>query len=265
MKNKQRALLSCVAVLAVAVLAGLSIMITDKDNEPHNALYAEDRPTIDEVMKSTGDYVRSHKSLFAEATDSLKTLHHPGNLVAARIGDVSLSISELEFRKGLSASVNPAKETRHAVFNELIEEKIILNEAVRKGLVPTAEEIEVFLDRELEESKTDPEYRENIDKLINSWDISENEYWQKYEWYNVFRIIAIDKVYKDVLSKAEEAGEFSRILNSDNASEVMKKQDARKSYWERYRLQLKKKTEIKVNNEFAHELKVDRDEWYLSQ
>ena len=63
MKNKQRALLSCVAVLAVAVLAGLSIMITDKDDEPHNALYAEDRPTIDEVMKSTGDYVRSHKSL----------------------------------------------------------------------------------------------------------------------------------------------------------------------------------------------------------
>ncbi|MDD2556561.1 MAG: hypothetical protein PHN17_09560 [Syntrophaceticus sp.] len=266
MKNKHRALLICVTVLAVTVFVGLSIMITDKDdNEQNNALYAEDHPTIDDVMKSTGDYVRNNKSLFEEATNSLKTVRHPDNLVAAQIGDVSLTISELEFRKGLSAAGNPAKGTLHTVFNELIEEKIILNEAVQKGLAPTTEEIEVFLARELEESKTNPEYRENIDKLIKSWSISEDEYWQKYEWYNAFRMITIDKVYKDVISEAEKTGKIPRIVSDDSASEVLKKQEAHESYWGQYTMKLKKEADIKVIDEFANELNVERDKWYLSE
>jgi hypothetical protein len=265
MKNKYRALLLCVTVLAVTVFVGLSIMITDKNNEQNNVLYAEDHPSVDDIMKSTGDYVRNHKSSFEEAVESLKTVYHPDNLVAARIGDVSLTISELEFRKGLSDSVNPAKGTHQAVFNGLIEEKIILNEAVQKGLVPTTEEIKVFLDRESEESKTNPEYQEIVDKLIKSWGISEDEYWQKYEWYNAFRIIVIDKVYKDVISKAEETGKIPRIANNDSASEVLNKQDAHKSYWDQYKMKLKKEADIKVNNKYAGEFNIDQDKWYLSQ
>lgn len=265
MKNKYKALLICITVLTVTVLVGLSIMIADQDNEQNNALYAEDQPTADDVMKSTGDYVRNNKSLFAEATASVKTVRHPDHLVAAQIGNVSLTISELEFRKGLAAASNPAKKTLHTVFNELIEEKIILNEAVQNELVPTTEEIEVFLARELEESKTNPEYRESIDKLIKSWDITEDEYWQKYEWYNAFRMITLDKVYKDVISKAEKTGEIPQIANNDSASEALKKQDAHNSYWNQYTMKLKKEADIKATNEFANELNVDQDKWYLAE
>lgn len=51
--------------------------------------------------------------------------------MVAQIGDVPLTISELEFRKGLYASVNPAKGTND-IFNELVENKIFINEAVQK-------------------------------------------------------------------------------------------------------------------------------------
>jgi hypothetical protein len=136
MENKYAKLLKCAVVFVIIILAVLSIMITgvinDKDNEQNNALYAKDRPTLDDVFESTGEYVRNHKNLLKEATKSLKTFKYPDHLVVAQIGDVPLTISELEFRKGLYASVNPAKGTND-IFNELVENKIFINEAVQRG------------------------------------------------------------------------------------------------------------------------------------
>jgi hypothetical protein len=42
-----------------------------------------------------------------------------GKSCFAQIGDVSLAISELEFKKGLTAAGNLAEGTLHTVFNEL--------------------------------------------------------------------------------------------------------------------------------------------------
>ena len=267
MENKQVTLLRCIGVLVITVfLVGLSIVLTDKDNEQNNVHYAEDHPTVDDVLKSSGEYVRNHKNLFDDATKSLKTFNHPDHFVVAWIGEVPLTISELEFRKGLQASVNPAQGKLNAVFNELVEEKILINEAVHKGLLPTNAEIDEFLSIHKEKYKSDPEYRDGVNKLIQSWDISEDEYWQEYEWYNAFRIIVIEKVYKDMISGAKKAGKLSEIRTTDNDSEVMKKQETAKSCWEQYKMELKKKANVKVNNDFANqeEYKVDQDKWYLS-
>jgi len=267
MENKYAKLLKCAVVFVIIILAVLSIMITgvinDKDNEQNNALYAKDRPTLDDVFESTGEYVRNHKNLLKEATKSLKTFKYPDHLVVAQIGDVPLTISELEFRKGLYASVNPAKGTND-IFNELVENKIFINEAVQRGLLPTNAEIDEFLSIHKEKYKSDPEYRDGVDKLIQSWGISEDEYWQEYEWYNAYQIIVMDKVYKDVISEAENKSKLPIIRIGDNNSEVMKKQELQKSYWVQYTMKLKKQADVKVNNKFVNELNFDPNKWYSS-
>lgn len=72
------------------------------------------------------------------------------------------------------------------------------------------------------------------------WGISEDEYWQEYEWYNAYQIIVMDKVYKDVISEAENKSKLPIIGIGDNNSEVMKKQELQKSYWVQYTMKLKK-------------------------
>lgn len=267
MENKHANFLKCAVVFIIIILAGLSIMITvvinDKDNGQNNVLYAKDCQTLDDVFKSTGEYVRNHKNLFKEATKSVTTFRYPDHLVVAQIGDVPLTISELEFRKGIYVSVNPAKGTND-IFNELVENKIFINEAVQKGLLPTNAEIDEFLSIHKEKYKSDLGYRDGVDKLIQSWGISEDEYWQEYEWYNAYQIIVIDKVYKDVISEAEHKSELPITGTSDNSSEVMKKQELQKSYWHQYTMELKKQADVKVNNNFANELSLDPNKWYSS-
>lgn len=250
------------AVILTVLLAGVSIVIYP---EQKNFLYAEERPTVENVIKTTGQFVRSHKDLLKKSVESLKNLEQPTDQIAAWIEGVPLTVGELEFRKGLNKSLNPSFES-HVVFNVLAEEKILLNEAIKRKVVPVSEEINEFLAKEKEEYKSNPNYRAAVDLLIKEWGLSEAEYWDDYEWYNAFRIIMIDKLYKAVIKEAEEAGLVPKSSGTSDADEMLEDQKAKESYWNHFKLELKRRANVQFNQNipFLEEMKFDREKWYLS-
>ncbi|AFV11962.1 hypothetical protein Tph_c17590 [Thermacetogenium phaeum DSM 12270] len=164
-----------------------------------------------------------------------------------------LTVGELEFRKGLAASSGPVLEKR--AVNVLFEEKVLLNEALKRKMLHTPEEVDAYLAWEKKEYQTNPEYRAGVDLMIKEWRLSETEYWEEYEWYNAFRITMCDKLYKAVIKEAEEAGQ---LLKPDKSGVITPEiREARESYWNRYTLELKRKANVLVDQDVVKELKFD--------
>lgn len=253
------------AVLTV-LLAGMSIAIYPEQKN----LRAQEYSTTQDALKCTGKFIRSHKDLLHRAAQSLKNFDQPEDQIVAWIEGIPLTVGELEFRDGLRKSINPSSDSQVA-FNILAEEKILLNEAVKRNVIPTSKEINEFLAKEKEEYGSNPDYRSDVDLLIKEWEISEAEYWEDYEWYNAFRIIMIDKLYEDVIKEAATAGLLPKednVENSDisSATAVQQKQKAKESYWNRFKLELKRRAKVRFNKDLPslQELKLDPEKWYLS-
>jgi len=249
------------AVMAALILAGISLAVSpvQKSGLPgqEKAVDAE-KPkitTAEEAIKASGQFVRSHKDLLKRAVQSLKNIEQPPDQIAAWIEAAPLTVSELEFRKGLAASAGPALEKR--AVNVLFEEKVLLNEALKRKILPTPEEVDALLAWEKKEYQINPEYRAGVDLIIKEWELSETEYWEEYEWYNAFRITMCDKLYKAVIEEAEEAGQLPKLDSSGVIAPEIQK--ARDSYWNRYTLDLKKKADVLVNQGVVKELKFDRN------
>ncbi len=252
----------CMAAIMMAlILAGISLAVSPAQKSvfpgQENAVYAEKpkNTRAEETIKASGQFVRSHKDLLKRAVQSLKNIEQPPDQIAAWIEAVPLTVGELEFRKGLAASAGPALEKR--AVDVLFEEKVLLNEALKRKILPTPEEVDAFLAWEKKEYQTNPEYRAVVNLILKEWGLSEAEYWEEYEWYNAFRITMCDKLYKAVIKEAEEAGQ---LLKPDSSGVITPEvQEARESYWNRYTLELKKKADVLVNQGVVKELKFDRN------
>lgn len=139
------------------------------------------------------------------------------------------------------ASVN---DTIHT----LIDEKIIFDQATKRNLLPDEKEIESFINIQKEYyNNPDLEYKDFVDTICTNAGITLEAYWNKYEWYNAYRIIAINKVYQAEVAAAQDAG----MLPVDESGKItFEEQELYTKYWNEIKLQYKADATIKTNEHF---------------
>lgn len=220
-------IISIALVSLIALGAGILI----------NQVTAKERKSLETVLEDVGQFIRSNSELFLDGLNLTKQI--PSEEVVAWVNGLPISYNELKFRLGLNTSSGLGPQTLNGVFKLLVREKVIQEEAIKFGLVPTNEEIENYLARKKENAKQSSEYRLIIEKIINSWGITEDKYWNLYERYNITRLMTLDKlsrhVLKDYYSKKE------RTLEDEKQA---------KREWDKYIEELLSKAEIKINPQF---------------
>lgn len=85
--------------------------------------------------------------------------------------------------------------------HRLIEEKIILEEVIKRGLMPSETEIQKYIDKKKENMH--PSLQEFINKIMVAGNLTDEEYWDVYERYNIIRILAIENLSENVINQAK--------------------------------------------------------------
>lgn len=137
--------------------------------------------------------------------------------VIAWVDNVPIRESEFQFRKSLDA-LSPKPREDSELLSVLVKEKIrfvILN---KNNLEIDEKEISEYLDLE----KSFDGMNEYVKELCKNAAISEEEYWEIYERYNVIRIIADEKVFKLFLESNKIELDYGEAVMS---SEVIDKYD----------------------------------------
>ncbi|MEW6573730.1 MAG: SurA N-terminal domain-containing protein [Bacillota bacterium] len=216
-----------VVILSLIVIAGIVIQLGVVKNHK----------TLDEIITAAGKFVRDEHELFISGLDY--TVEVPGEKVVLWVNGLPISNNELQTRLSLHKASGTGTQTIEEIEKILVEEKVIQSEAAKLGLTPTDEEINAFISQEKETAKNDPEYKAGVEKIIAAWGLSEDEYWNVYERYNVYRILAADKLSRHLL---KDYYSKNKITPADEKQA--------KEKWDEFIAEKVAKAEVKVNPKF---------------
>ncbi|MBC7342861.1 MAG: hypothetical protein H5U02_10535 [Clostridia bacterium] len=269
MFNRYRWQLGLAVLAALLAVTGVVVWVGKDRPEDRPAPVSAPQPkTVDEIMKLTGQFIRNHPNLLSDTYKQFQSDNIPANEVVAWVNGYPIGLTELEFVKGLGEnSVGPKGYSHY--FNRLVEEKLVMKEAAKRGLLPTEKEISAFIEEQKKQyaeddpsqhTPQDPSMRYVVDMLIKEWNLTWDEYWNLYERYNVIRLLSLQKLNESILAEAEAAGKVPSVGTSPKAEEQ------RKTYLGQYKLNLKRKAKVKLNPQFQSlNLSVDKDRFYLSR
>lgn len=243
-------------VVFAVVLAGM-IGIYNKHS------YANDKKTVEEYVKLTGEYIKNHPELLSNSLDVLDGKSFNENEVVTTVDLLPITIGEIEFRKGLRNIFESDKADDKSVFNTLVEEKIILSYAIRNNVLPSKNEIDEFINSEKSTYKQSAECKKLVDDFCFAANITIDEYWNTYEYYNAFRIVT----FKNSFNKAVEIGINKGLIkdfdeNNKQADSQIYKEHV--DYWNNIKKELKGSTAIKINENYNNrDFTLDVSKLYL--
>lgn len=203
-----------------------------------------------------GSFIGEKPDLLKGAVDTLRLERGSLNTAVLSVNNWPVTLEEIEFRYGMWERSGIGKASYSGVVEKLIAEKSILEYAYQNSILPNDEQVDEILDKEKKQYENDSEFRANIDLFIEDNDMTIDEYWFEYEWYNIYRIVAIDNVYKAAVRLGEEEGvipESHNIITTDT-------QGVRVEYWNNFKSSLIKASEIRQENQGKLQLSEELDE-----
>lgn len=202
-----------------------------------DSLIAKQQKTLDDVITSAGQFVRNERQLFLSGLDYKEELTE--DKVVIWVNGLPISNNELQMRFRLQKASGLGTQTIKEVKNELIREKVIKKEAEKLNLLPTDEEVNKFISKEKEIVKNNPEYEAAVKKLISDWGLTEDEYWNVYERYNIYRLVILDKLGRHIISDYYSK---DKVFDDDTKKA--------KEVWNKFVAEKIAKAEIKENEKF---------------
>lgn len=239
----------------IIVIAVIGLTIIEKGVF---ALNGEAR-IINSVLGQAGKVLKENKDVLVDINRKLLGAI-PNPDVIATVQGLPISIGELKLRQGLQEALAGTNVAPNIIFNKLIEEKLLLYEAARNGLLATEDEVNTLIDKERLEYSSGGERKMFDDLIMQSSGLQPELYWNGYERYNVFRLISIGKIEQEWLNEAQANG---RLVNNDNldpASTIVKKEFLRNRIAD-----LKRKADIQIIDPRVEQelhLVVERDRVY---
>ena len=149
----------------------------------------------------------------SQSTDSLKLKNIDPNEIIAEVNGWPITVGELEFRKGLreKSGLSAKEATYYEVFNDLVEEKVILSFAQKYDILPTKKQVNEFIEMEKQWYNNNVGgYKDMTDTFLESSGMTLDEYWNVYEWYNAFRIVTIQNCYELAVKWGKEKGKIPK-------------------------------------------------------
>jgi len=205
--------------------------------------YALQQKTIEEFMAPIGFFMKEHPEFLAQSAASLQTNEADPDEIIARVNGWPITLGELEFRKGLREKSGLGSADYSDVFNTLIEEKVVLSYAFKNNILPTTEQVAAFIEQEKEYyQEPNSQYQENVDAILSTSNMTIDEYWNSYEWYNVFRLLALDNSYKHAVKQGQELGKLPIPKNGIDQEMLSQFED----YWINVKKELKAKASVEI-------------------
>lgn len=224
---------------------------------------AVQQKTMKEFFASIGDFVKGHKELLSQSSDSLQLKNINPDEIIAEVDGWPITVGELEFRKGIRdvAGLSSKVVTYNEVFNDLVEEKVILSFAQKNNVLPTKSQVNEFIEIEKEwYNDNEGGYKEMVDSLLESSGMTIDEYWTTYEWYNAFRLVTNQNCYELAVKWGKEKGEIPETEEGQMTEEALKKAD---EYWGSILKENKEKAAVKIKDDKGLNLSADLENLHL--
>ncbi|PRR70660.1 hypothetical protein [Neomoorella humiferrea] len=234
-------------VLSIVLIGIFSI------NAINSVTYAQGQKTIEEFFQPIGEFIQSNPDLLRDLNKTLETAEVSPDETVAWVNELPITIGELEFRRGLNQKANKRYQSYTEVFNVLVEEKIVFDYAIKNKLLPTEDEVKRFIAEEQNQYATNDEYKTLVDNLCKAANMSLEDYWNTYEWYNAFRLLTFSKSFanatKDIVFEAAKQHEEEK---------------AKKELWLNMKTKLKYEAKVKINEKFKEfNFVLDKSKLYL--
>lgn len=234
-------------LLILGVLAALfvvgSIGTLNQDS------YADQKKTAEEYIKLGGEFIKNNPELLSKSLDAVENKSVDYEDVVTNVDLLPISIGEIEFRKGLNQVAGFKDIDDNVVFNTLVEEKLIMSYAIKNNVLPAKNEIDDFIISERLAFEKTEEFQKFINNFCSAANISIEDYWNTYEYYNAFRILTFKKAYDHAIETGVKKGEV-RDLKSDKYELNSEITSAYDEYWIKVKKEMKDKTLLKVNKQY---------------
>lgn len=231
-----------IGVLAALFIAG-SIGISNQN------YYADQKKSAEEYIKLGGEFIKNNPGLLSKSLDVVGNKLVNYEDVVSNVDLLPISIAEIEFRKGINQVAGFKDMDDKAIFNILVEEKLIMSYAIKNNVLPAKNEIDDFIKSERLAFEKTEEFQKFINNFCSAANMSIEDYWNTYEYYNAFRIVTFKKAYDHAIETGVKKGEI-RDLKSDKYkldSEITSEYD---KYWIKVKKEMKDKTLLKVNKQY---------------
>lgn len=223
--------------------------------------YAKDTKRVEDYTKQAGEFIKQNPKLFSESIDALKT-----NFISeeeiSKVDLLTISVAEIEFRKGLRQLAGIGATDNKSIYNTLVEEKLIINYAIKNNVLPTSSDIDQFIESEKALYQQDETFNKAIDSFILGAAMSLEAYWNTYEYYNAFRIVTFKKAADFAINTGIQKGELKALEKDKPANPEILKEHG--DYWKKIKKEMKDKVSVKVNEKFKNiEFDLDKTKLYL--
>lgn len=241
----------------MAVLFIVSVLVLSISIINNNKIYAQGQKTLEEFFRPIGKFIQSNPDLLKDSIKTIKNAGITSDETVAWVNDIPITIGELEFRKGLNEAGERHKSYSE-VFNVLVEEKVVFDYAIKNKLLPTEEEVKRFIAEEQQQYSASEEYQKGVDLFSKAANMSLEDYWNTYEWYNAFRLLTFTKSF------AHATKGFDLDIAQDRPEKYQEKYKAKQSLWKNVKIKLKSEAKVKMNDKFEGlNLQLDRSKLYL--
>ncbi len=110
-------------------------------------LNIEKNQTRAEQLEMVGPFIKNHPELLSASLKSIEDYNTISNDDwVAKVNNIPISIAEIKFRKGLKDAAGEQNSTYQSVFNILVEEKVVLDYAIKNNLIPSKNELNEFIE-----------------------------------------------------------------------------------------------------------------------
>lgn len=243
---------SLISVLVIAGAIGFS-----KVNS-----YADEQKDANKLAVLAGEYINKHTDLLNKAVKALDNQPFQVNDIVADVDLLQISVGEVEFRKGMRQAEGSSRANDQSVINSLIEEKLVMSYAIENGVLPSEKEVYDFIQTEKDNYNQSEECKKLIDEFCATANMSLDEYWNTYEYYNAFRIVAFKNAFNKAIEIGIKNGDLKALDSNMIVEENQNVNQEYSKYWNDLKLDLKSDKKITINKN-NYSFNVDASKLYL--
>ncbi|NLD49582.1 MAG: hypothetical protein GX660_20740 [Clostridiaceae bacterium] len=219
------------------ILIGTIVIISSSTTDVHASNKA------DKTIILASEFIKENPYLLSQCVQTVEDSFNISDETLAWVNDIPISIEEFNFRQGLKKVIGDKDQDDKSVFNILVEEKIILDFAIKNNIVPTNSELEEFIAYESNIDNTGQEYKDMVELICKYAEMSEEEYYNTYEKYNAFRVLLLKNAYDYAIKNGQQNGH----LAIDNEDDAFAEQHEKITYWYDVKKELKNTAIIKID------------------
>lgn len=218
--------------------------------------------TVDDRFILAGNFLKDNSDLLANAIQTLTNPDLKQDKVIAKVGSLPLTEDEFLYLKGLNQAMGEPNRDDNAIFNALIEEKMLLHYAQKENILPAPEDVDSYITAQKALYDTAPEARRIVDTLCAASGFSLDEYWNTYHYYIAYRFTLSQNVYHNLRNRLDIAHKYYLKVKDPDLYFISDQEYL--DYCDQFKLNLKGKIKIVVTPSYKSQgFHADRKKLYL--